>query len=257
MGRKINSILTHQYTLALVYCAEIHAGQRRKGNATPYLAHLLSVSALVLEDGGDETEAIAALLHDSLEDQPDRTSREEIRQRFGEGAAQLVVACTDTPVDYHGGPKPPWRERKEKYLQHIRDGAGGAQRIVLADKLHNLRTMLADYRRVGEDLWPVFNAGKADQLWLYQTLVAAFAQAGVTPRIAEEVWPRANGVGLVRAGLGATFMCPSEARLLPPEVAFRPLQGPAPESRLVVGWKQPPDPPPVLAAFLSVAPPPA
>jgi (p)ppGpp synthase/HD superfamily hydrolase len=186
MGRKINSILTHQYTLALVYCAEIHAGQRRKGNATPYLAHLLSVSALVLEDGGDETEAIAALLHDSLEDQPDRTSREEIRQRFGEGAAQLVVACTDTPVDYHGGPKPPWRERKEKYLQHIRDGAGGAQRIVLADKLHNLRTMLADYRRVGEDLWPVFNAGKADQLWLYQSLVAAFAQAGAQGSLYDE-----------------------------------------------------------------------
>jgi DNA-binding transcriptional LysR family regulator len=91
----------------------------------------------------------------------------------------------------------------------------------------------------------------------YDRVLAAFAQAGVTPRIAEEVWPRANGVGLVRAGLGATFMCPSEARLLPPEVAFRPLQGPAPESRLVVGWKQPPDPPPVLAAFLSVAPPPA
>jgi DNA-binding transcriptional LysR family regulator len=91
----------------------------------------------------------------------------------------------------------------------------------------------------------------------YDRVLAAFAQAGVTPRIAEEVWPRANGVGLVRAGLGATFMCPSEARLLPPEVAFRPLHGPAPESRLVVGWKQPPDPPPVLAAFLSVAPPPA
>ena len=114
--------LTHHYTQALVYCAEIHAGQRRKGNSTPYLAHLLSVSALVLEDGGDETEAIAALLHDALEDQPGRTSPEEIRRRFGEGVAQLVFACTDTPPDYQGGPKPPWRERKESYLQHIRQG---------------------------------------------------------------------------------------------------------------------------------------
>jgi len=87
----------------------------------------------------------------------------------------------------------------------------------------------------------------------YGRILAAFARAGVTPRIAEEVWPRANGTGLVRAGLGATFMCPSEARPLPPEVVFRTLEGPAPESRLVVGWKQPPAPAPALAAFLSVA----
>ncbi|HZL47338.1 MAG TPA: LysR family transcriptional regulator [Opitutaceae bacterium] len=87
----------------------------------------------------------------------------------------------------------------------------------------------------------------------YDQMLAAFARAGITPRIAEEVWPRANGIGLVRSGLGATFMCPSEAQPLPPEVVFRPLAGPAPESRLVVGWKQPPAPPPALAAFLAVA----
>lgn len=87
----------------------------------------------------------------------------------------------------------------------------------------------------------------------YDRVLAAFARAGIAPRIAEEVWPRANGIGLVRAGIGATFMCPSEAQPLPPEVAFRPLDGPAPESRLVVGWRQPPAPAPALAAFLSVA----
>ena len=87
----------------------------------------------------------------------------------------------------------------------------------------------------------------------YDRILAAFASASVTPRIAEEVWPRANAIGLVRAGLGATFMTPSEARHLPPEVVFRPLRGPAPESRLVVGWRQPPAPEPALAAFLSVA----
>ncbi len=87
----------------------------------------------------------------------------------------------------------------------------------------------------------------------YDRVLAAFARAGVTPRIAEEVWPRANGIGLVRSGLGATFMCPSEARTLPPEVAFRPLEGPAPESRLVLGWPQSPAPEPALAAFISVA----
>ena len=89
----------------------------------------------------------------------------------------------------------------------------------------------------------------------YDRVLAAFARAKVTPRIAEEIWPRANGVGLVRSGLGATFMCPSEAQSLPPEVVFRPLAGPAPESRLVVGWKQPPEPAPAMGAFLSFAAP--
>ena len=87
----------------------------------------------------------------------------------------------------------------------------------------------------------------------YDRMLAAFAQAGVTPRIAEEVWPRANGIGLVRAGLGATFMCPSEARHLPSEVVFKTLSGPVPESRLVLGWKATLAPDPALAAFLAVA----
>ncbi|MBS0662372.1 MAG: LysR family transcriptional regulator [Verrucomicrobia bacterium] len=87
----------------------------------------------------------------------------------------------------------------------------------------------------------------------YDRILAAFARAGVTPRIADEVWPRANGVGLVRAGLGATLMTPSEARQLPPEVVFRPLDGPAPESRLVIGWRREPRPDAALAAFLAVA----
>lgn len=87
----------------------------------------------------------------------------------------------------------------------------------------------------------------------YDRILAAFASAGITPRIAEEVWPRANGIGLVRAGLGATFITPSEARHLPPEVSFHPLSGPAPESRLVLGWRQAAAPDPALAAFLAVA----
>ncbi len=87
----------------------------------------------------------------------------------------------------------------------------------------------------------------------YDRILAAFASAGVTPKIAEEIWPRTNGIGLVSAGLGATFMTPAEAKHLPPEVTFRPLTGPAPESRLVLGWRQSPPPEPALAAFLSVA----
>jgi len=89
----------------------------------------------------------------------------------------------------------------------------------------------------------------------YDRILAAFSSAGIAPRIAEEVWPRANGIGLVRAGLGATFMTASEAQHLPPEVAFLPLTGPAPESKLVIGWRADTDPSPALAAFLAVAAP--
>ena len=87
----------------------------------------------------------------------------------------------------------------------------------------------------------------------YDRILAAFSAAGISPRIAEEVWPRTNGIGLVQAGLGATFITPSEAQHLPAEVTFRTLTGPAPESRLVLGWRQTPPPDPALAAFLEVA----
>ena len=169
----------NRFADALTYCVHVHSGQQRKGKSTPYVAHLMSVSALVLEDGGDEDEAIAALLHDALEDQPDRTSPEEIRQRFGDRVLHIVLACTDTPADYQGGEKPPWRTRKETYLAHLRDSAGSDLRVSLADKLHNARELLADYRSEGDRLWSRFNAGKADQLWYYQSLVAAFKQCGM------------------------------------------------------------------------------
>ena len=121
--------LTNRFADALDYCFLIHRNQHRKGKPTPYISHLLSVCALVLEDGGDEDEAIAALLHDSLEDQPDKTSREEISRRFGDRVSHLILACTDTPPEYRGGPKPPWKQRKEKYLAHVRNGVDGALRI--------------------------------------------------------------------------------------------------------------------------------
>lgn len=169
----------NRFADALTYCAHVHSGQQRKGKSTPYIAHLMSVSALVLEDGGDEDEAIAALLHDALEDQPGRTSPEEIRQRFGDRVLHIVLSCTDTPPDYPGGKKPQWRQRKEAYLTHLRDSAGSDLRVSLADKLHNVRELLADYRSEGDRLWSRFNAGKADQLWYYQSLVAAFKQRGM------------------------------------------------------------------------------
>ena len=178
--------ITHRFQEALRYAVDLHAGDVRKGTSVPYIAHLLSVCALVLEDGGDEEEAIAALLHDALEDHPEDTSREEIRQRFGTRVLALVEACTDTPPDYRGGKKPSWRTRKEAYLQHLIAARPDELRIALADKLHNARATLADYRRIGNDLWKRFTVGKTEQLWYYRMLVDAFRKAGATGHMIQE-----------------------------------------------------------------------
>lgn len=179
--------ITHRFQEALHYTVQLHAGDVRKGTSTPYIAHLLSVCALVLEDGGDEEEAIAALLHDTLEDHPSETSREEIGQRFGARVLALVESCTDTPRDYKGGKKPSWRKRKEKYLQHLVTARPDELRIALADKLHNARSTLGDYRRVGDQLWSRFTVGKADQLWYYRSLIDTFVKVGVTGHMIQEL----------------------------------------------------------------------
>lgn len=168
--------LTSRFAQGFEYCLEIHRDQKAKGKGTPYVAHLMAVAGLVLEAGGDEDEALAALLHDSLEDQPQRVTPEEISKRFGDRVLELVISCTDTPPDYSGGEKPPWKQRKEQYLQHLR---AGGNRVSLADKLHNARQLLADYRSVGEQVWERFNAGKEEQLWYYQALAEAFRTGGM------------------------------------------------------------------------------
>lgn len=179
-------MITDRLSSAFRYCLLLHGAQTRKGKPIPYVAHLMSAAALVLEDGGDEDEAIAALLHDALEDRPDKTSAEEIEKRFGGKVAALVRACTDTPPDYKGGAKPSWRRRKERYLEHIRKGAEGALRVSLADKLHNARDLLLDCKTEGEALWSRFNAGKDDQLWYQRSLIAAFKQGGYSGRMLDE-----------------------------------------------------------------------
>ncbi len=176
--------LSRRFEDAVVYCLELHGAQIRKLRPIPYVAHLFSVSALVLEDGGDEDEAIAALLHDALEDQPERTSAEEIERRFGERVRSLVEACTDTPPGYRGGPKPSWELRKEAYLAHLRRGSN---RVALADKLHNARELLSEYRAEGDRIWDAFNAGKEQQLWFWRALVDAFRAGGSSGRMLDEL----------------------------------------------------------------------
>lgn len=160
--------LSARFDQAFSYASHVHARQTRKGSRTPYLAHLMGVAALVLEDGGSEDEAIAALLHDAVEDHPrDGYTEEEIRLLFGDRVLKIVLGCTDA----FSHPKPPWKKRKLAYLEHLSSASPEVRRVSAADKLHNARAVLHDYRHQGERLWRRFNAGKKDQLWYYRSLV--------------------------------------------------------------------------------------
>lgn len=166
---------------ALLYATRLHADQTRKGSAIPYIAHLLAVTAIVLEHGGSEEEAIAALLHDAIEDQGGDATRQEIRRRFGSTVVAIVDGCTDAEVI----PKPPWRPRKETYIARMYTASPSVRLVSAADKLHNARTILNDYLILGEALWRRFHGGKEGTLWYYRELVKAYKTHGSTPLIDE------------------------------------------------------------------------
>jgi len=177
-------ILSSRFQDALTFAVELHNGHTRKGTNIPYIAHLLAVTSLVIEHGADEDEAIAALLHDAIEDQGGAETREEIRRRFGVRVVEIVDGCTDTDVT----PKPPWRPRKEAYLAHLRSASPSALLVSAADKLHNARAILADYRLLGESVWKRFKGGREGTLWYYRSLVTAFREAAAAPlRLVEEL----------------------------------------------------------------------
>jgi (p)ppGpp synthase/HD superfamily hydrolase len=172
--------LTTRFDEALALASDLHRTQSRKGTQVPYVAHLLAVAGLALEHGADEDEAIAALLHDAVEDQGGPRTATMIRARFGDRVAEIVLACTDTDAV----PKPPWRPRKEAYVAHIRGASPSARLVSACDKLHNVRTLVADYRVVGEALWDRFTGGR-QTLWYYRALVDAFASHGRTSLVDE------------------------------------------------------------------------
>ena len=178
----ISLILTKRFLDAVEYAFYLHAGQKRKGTQTPYISHLMGVSSLVLEHGGTEDEAIAALLHDAVEDQGGKDTLEAIHTLFGSKVATIVKGCTDT----FDTPKPPWKQRKETYIKHLLQTRNKSVRLVSAsDKLHNARAILADYRQHKEKLWKRFNVGKNDQLWYYGELVKVFRRKGPRSLAAE------------------------------------------------------------------------
>ena len=159
-----------RFLRAFVFAAKKHSGQTRKASTIPYIAHLMGVASLVLEAGGNEDLAIAALLHDVVEDCGGAPMLKEIRRRFGKRVATIVEGCTDADTD----PKPPWRERKEQYLHHLKTADADTRLVSAADKLNNVRSILSDYRAIGESVWSRFNGGREGTLWYYRTLLEIF-----------------------------------------------------------------------------------
>lgn len=162
--------LGERFEQALQFAARTHRTQVRKGSGIPYVGHLLGVCSLVIEDGGDEDETIAALLHDAAEDQGGERMLDEIRRRFGQDVAAIVASCSDT-MD---SPKPAWRARKDAYLQHLDGETESVLRVSLADKLFNARAILRDFLQVGDDVWTRFQSGRDGQLWYYRELADRF-----------------------------------------------------------------------------------
>jgi len=174
--------LTQRFEEALNFCVRLHSQQRRKGTHVPYIAHLLAVTALVLEDGGDEDLVIAALLHDAVEDQGGLDTLQMIRIKFGDRVADIVDGCTDS----YTVPKLPWRERKERYLDHLQAANLDVLRVSLADKLHNSRSILRDLRLSGDATWSRFNGGKEGTLWYYRELAVIFIESDLSSQMVEE-----------------------------------------------------------------------
>lgn len=170
------SLLSPQFALALQFANEIHRTQVRKGLGAPYISHLMAVSALVFEFGGNETQAIAALLHDSAEDCGGKKMLERVRGMFGDEVAGIVEACTDTFED----PKPKWGPRKKRYLQAMRAKPPFAKLVACTDKLHNLSNTLRDIDQIGADAWiaqmaKTENNTAQKQCWYYVGCLEALA----------------------------------------------------------------------------------
>jgi (p)ppGpp synthase/HD superfamily hydrolase len=166
--------LTSRFDEAFRYAHELHAEQTRKGTAAPYIGHLMGVASIVLDDGGNEDEAIGGLLHDAAEDHGGRGRLEDIRARFGQAVARIVEDCTDS----WDTPRAPWLERKKTYIEHARHLSPSSLRVSAADKVHNSYAILRDLRNMGEKVWDRFNAGPDDVMSYYESLVRAFREAG-------------------------------------------------------------------------------
>ena len=174
-------ILTKRFEDAFHLALDLHKNQIRKGSETPYIAHLMAVAAIVLENGGNEEEAIAALLHDAVEDQGGEDTLAIIREQFGDVVAHIVSGCSDA----NGYPKPPWNERKQAYLDHLLIASDSVRLVSASDKLHNARCILSDFYELGDALWQRFTGGKEGTLWYYRSLIKAYRAVESSPLVDE------------------------------------------------------------------------
>jgi (p)ppGpp synthase/HD superfamily hydrolase len=170
-------MLGRRFEEALIYASHLHGAQLRKGTSIPYLSHLLGVASLAIENGADEDEAIAALLHDAVEDQGGAPRLKDIRSRFGDRVAEIVRDCSDSDTE----PKPPWRARKEQYIAKITDKSKSTLLVSLADKTHNAQAILSDLHEHGDVVWERFNGGKEGSLWYYAAISEAFGRVSPGP----------------------------------------------------------------------------
>lgn len=177
----MTTTLTKRFNDALVLAVNLHDGQYRKGTSIPYAAHLLAVSALVLEYGGDENQAMAALLHDAVEDQGGAQTLSEIASRFGEDVSGIVADCSDSWET----PKPPWRSRKDAYLEHLKVVPDRSKLVSCADKIHNGRAIARDIGLYGDSIWKRFKGGRDGTLWYYSALLQVFQDTFIHPIVSE------------------------------------------------------------------------
>jgi len=175
--------LSRQFEKALVYATRAHGDQTRKKTGIPYIAHILGVSAIAMEYGANETEAIAALLHDAVEDCGGERRLRDIEKKFGKTVTKIVDGCTDT----YETPKPPWRQRKEAYLAHLKNSNSATRLVSASDKLHNTRAILAELRRHGLEVFGRFGGKKDGTLWYYRALVTAFREHGDHTDLVDEL----------------------------------------------------------------------
>ncbi|GAT10493.1 phosphohydrolase [Mycolicibacterium acapulense] len=196
MSETTSPRLGPKFQEALGFAAELHRTQTRKASQVPYVGHLLSVAGLVIEADGTETEAIAALLHDAAEDQGGDVTLTQIEERFGPEVAAIVEECSDTVLT----PKPPWRERKQAYIEHLNTASDSTIRVSVADKLDNARAILRDLRRFGPKVWQRFNTDDPhEHLWYYRSLLEVYRRRSdswlvdelsrVVETLAEEIGP--------------------------------------------------------------------
>lgn len=172
-----------RFQAAFLMADRLHDGQFRKGTEVRYISHLLAVAGIVMEAGGDEDETIAALLHDSAEDQGGEATLAEIRRCFGDRVADIVAECSDTFEE----PKPPWKERKVTYIAHLSEASSSTILVSCADKLHNARAILADYRVHGEALWDRFKVGRDGTLWYYRELCRRYRELPASTGLVNEL----------------------------------------------------------------------